>query len=185
MSQRKRTNRVALAVLAFASMIALSGAAFAAGPGVNVKAKGSVDEVLANLKKMVADNGMMVMGELHQGKVLAMTGLKVESETVFVGNPTVGKEIFTEEPGAGGISAFACCRAASAAVLLCAWDSMCINYQHEACTGSHRRAASRRAGCGRGGSTRRTIGCSASGYSGLSETSAPASDSAPIPRSLR
>jgi uncharacterized protein (DUF302 family) len=101
MSQRKRSSGVALAVLAFAGMIALSGAAQAASPGVKVKANGSVEQVLASLKKMVADNGMMVMGELHQGKVLAMTGLKVESETVFVGNPTVGKELFTEEPGAG------------------------------------------------------------------------------------
>ena len=101
MLQRKRSNGVALAVLVFASIIALGAAAFADGPGVKVKAKGSVDEVVANLKKMVADNGMMVMGELHQGKILAMTGLEVQSETVFVGNPTVGKELFTEEPGAG------------------------------------------------------------------------------------
>jgi len=99
MSKRKYWNSIAPAVLA--GVMALSGAAYAAGPGVQVEAKGSVDAVVANLKKMVADNGMMVMGELHQGKVLAMTGLKVESETVFVGNPTVGKELFTEEPGAG------------------------------------------------------------------------------------
>ncbi len=45
--------------------------------------------------------GMMVMGELHQGKVLSMTGLKVQSETLFVGNPTVGKELFSAQPGAG------------------------------------------------------------------------------------
>ncbi len=101
MFQKNRSKAVALAVLALAGTILLSGAAQAAGPGVKVKAKGSVDEVLASLKKMVADNGMMVMGELHQGKVLAMTGLKVESETVFVGNPAVGKDLSMEEPGAG------------------------------------------------------------------------------------
>ena len=59
------------------------------------------ENVLASLKKMVADNGMMVMGELHQGKVLEMTGLKVQSETIFVGNPTMGKQIFEAERGAG------------------------------------------------------------------------------------
>lgn len=101
MSRRERSNGIALAVLAFAGVLALGGAAFAAGPGVRVEAKGNVEDVVGKLKKMVADNGMMVMGELHQGKVLAMTGLRIESETLFVGNPTVGKEIFTEEPGAG------------------------------------------------------------------------------------
>ena len=65
--------------------------------------KGSVDDVLKMITKMVADNGMMVMGELHQGKVLEMTGLKVKSESIFVGNPTMGKKIFSVEPGAGQI----------------------------------------------------------------------------------
>jgi uncharacterized protein (DUF302 family) len=71
------------------------------GPGVAVKVRGTVDQTVAGLKKMVADNGMMVMGELHQGKVLEMTGLKVKSETLFVGNPNVGKQLFSQEPGAG------------------------------------------------------------------------------------
>jgi uncharacterized protein (DUF302 family) len=30
-----------------------------------------------------------------------MTGLKVKSETIFVGNPTMGKQLFEIEPGAG------------------------------------------------------------------------------------
>ncbi len=63
--------------------------------------KGSVEQTLDALHKLVADNGMMVMGELHQGKVLTMTGLKVKSESVFLGNPNVGKKLFTIEPGAG------------------------------------------------------------------------------------
>jgi uncharacterized protein (DUF302 family) len=60
-----------------------------------------VEDVLSRLKKAVAGNGMMVMGELHQGKIMEMTGLKVQSETVFVGNPTVGKELFSSDPGVG------------------------------------------------------------------------------------
>ncbi len=71
------------------------------GPGVTVRVRGNVDQTVAGLKKMVANNGMMVMGELHQGKVLEMTGLKVKSETIFVGNPNVGKQLFSQEPGAG------------------------------------------------------------------------------------
>lgn len=69
--------------------------------GVAVTTSGSVDQTLAALKKMVADNGMMVMGEIHQGKMLEMTGLKVQSETIFVGNPNVGKQLFSLERGAG------------------------------------------------------------------------------------
>lgn len=78
-----------------------SVASAATGPIVQVKAKGSVQDVLGKLKKMVASNGMMVMGELHQGKTMEMTGLHVESESVFVGNPTVGKDLFSADPGVG------------------------------------------------------------------------------------
>ncbi len=88
---------------AVAAVLVLSGSAFAAnkGPVVQVRVRGSVDEVLDRLKKTVASGGMMVMGELHQGKGLEMTGLRVKSETVFVGNPTVGKDVFAADPGAG------------------------------------------------------------------------------------
>ena len=70
-------------------------------PGVAVKVSISVEQTLDRLRKMVADNGMMVMGEIHPGKVLAMSGLKLKSETIFVGSPTVGKKLFTAEPGVG------------------------------------------------------------------------------------
>ncbi|MBI4400722.1 MAG: DUF302 domain-containing protein [Nitrospirae bacterium] len=68
---------------------------------VHVKVNGSVDDVVSRLKKLVADNDMMVMGELHQGRVLSMTGLSLQSETLFVGSPVVGKQLFSAEPGAG------------------------------------------------------------------------------------
>jgi uncharacterized protein (DUF302 family) len=90
-----------LSLAVFAQTTRPSAGNHAAGPGVVVRVSGSVEQTLDRLKKMVADNGMMVMGELHQGKVLAMTGLKVQSETIFVGNPTVGKQLFSEERGAG------------------------------------------------------------------------------------
>lgn len=72
-----------------------------AGPGVAVTASGSVDQTVSKLRKMVASNGMMVMGELHQGKVLSMTGINVQSETLFVGSPQVGKKLFSADPGVG------------------------------------------------------------------------------------
>jgi len=69
--------------------------------GVAVKTRGSVDQTVAALKKMVADNGMMVIGEIHQGKMLEVTGLRTKSETIFVGNPNVGKQLFSLESGVG------------------------------------------------------------------------------------
>ena len=103
MSKQVSSLKITFLSAAVAAILAFSGTAFAAnkGPIVQVKARGSVDEVLDKLKKAVASNGMMVMGELHQGKVLEMTGLRVNSETVFVGNPTVGKDVFSADPGAG------------------------------------------------------------------------------------
>lgn len=103
MSRQLSTLKIALYAAGVATLLTFGGTAFAAnkGPIVQVKASGSVDEVLDKLKKGVAANGMMVMGELHQGKVLEMTGLRIKSETVFIGNPTVGKDAFAAEPGAG------------------------------------------------------------------------------------
>lgn len=70
-------------------------------PVVQVTAHGTVDQVLDQIRKMVASNGMMVMGELHQGKVIAMTGLHLQSETIFIGNPQVGKRLFSADAGVG------------------------------------------------------------------------------------
>jgi uncharacterized protein (DUF302 family) len=88
-------------VFVLSSLTAGVSQAAAADTVVRTVATGSVDQVLGGLKKMVADHGMMVMGELHQGKVLEMTGLKVKSESIFIGNPNVGKKLFEIEPGAG------------------------------------------------------------------------------------
>ena len=103
MLMKKRSVRI-LPVLALTSAVALTGMAWAAGhssPGVEVEVDGSVQDVIGKLQTMVGSNGMMVMGELHQGNVLAMTGLSVESESIFVGSPTVGKELFSADPAAG------------------------------------------------------------------------------------
>jgi uncharacterized protein (DUF302 family) len=101
--KRNRTASTGLLTLVFvlSSLTAGVSQAAAADTVVRTVATGSVDQVLGGLKKMVADHGMMVMGELHQGKVLEMTGLKVKSESIFIGNPNVGKKLFEIEPGAG------------------------------------------------------------------------------------
>ena len=103
-----KTNKIILSTLLMLTLVAvtaglpaISSAAESPSLVVQSEVKGSVEDVIKTLSKMVADNGMMVMGELHQGKVLEMTGLKVESETLFVGSPTMGKKLFSTEPGAG------------------------------------------------------------------------------------
>ncbi|HKJ45284.1 MAG TPA: DUF302 domain-containing protein [Balneolales bacterium] len=79
----------------------MSSAVFAQSSLVQVETKGSVSQTVSHLKKMVSQNGMMVMGSLNQGKVLSMTGIHVQSETVFVGNPHVGKQLFSADHGVG------------------------------------------------------------------------------------
>ena len=102
--QKKRWFKSVLPVVALAGVVTLTGLAWASAhssPGVEIEVSGSVQEVLGKFKKMVGSSGMMVMGELHQGNVLAMTGLQVESESIFVGSPTVGKSLFSADPAAG------------------------------------------------------------------------------------
>ncbi len=93
-----------IATLLAGAVISTGAPVQAQAPGsaiVRVEAKGSVSDVVDHLKKMVGQNGMMVMGNLNQGKVLSMAGLDVESETLFVGNPQVGKKLFSADPGVG------------------------------------------------------------------------------------
>jgi uncharacterized protein (DUF302 family) len=68
---------------------------------VEVVAKGTFDQTVDQLKKMVAKEGMMVLSELNQGKILAMTGLKIKAVSLFIGKPTVGKKLFNADPGVG------------------------------------------------------------------------------------
>jgi uncharacterized protein (DUF302 family) len=103
--KKTRSYRSALAVAA-ATLLSLSVA-----PGlraqmsgdmlVRVQAQGSVSQVAGRLKQAVSQNGLMVMGQLNQGKVLGMTGAKVESQSFFVGNPQLGKKLFAADEGVG------------------------------------------------------------------------------------
>jgi len=100
---RKQRLKMTWAVLMLSAgmLTSLPAAAQADDLTVQVKASGSVSDVIDKLKTMVHKNGMMVMGELHQGKVMSMVGLSIESESVFVGNATVGKKLFGANAGAG------------------------------------------------------------------------------------
>jgi len=105
-SSATATRRILVGALLGLTLMNVTAAMASDGPGVRVVVDKSVDDTVSALSKMVADNGMMIMGELHQGKVLKMTGMKVKSETVFVGNPTIGKKLFSLDRGAGLVVPF-------------------------------------------------------------------------------
>ncbi len=100
-----RSYRSALAVTAAALLsLSLAPGLKAQANGdllVRVQAQGSVSQVAGRLKQAVSQNGLMVMGQLNQGKILGMTGAKVESQSFFLGNPQLGKKLFAADEGVG------------------------------------------------------------------------------------
>ena len=68
---------------------------------ITVKSAKSFDETVSGIKKGVADAGMMVLAEINHGKILSMTGLSVNAESIFIGNPNVGKDAFSDNPAVG------------------------------------------------------------------------------------
>lgn len=68
---------------------------------VTVASDKSFDQVSEAIKTLVAKNGMMVMAEVNQGKMLSMTGLSLKATLFLVGNPTVGKQLFEQNHGVG------------------------------------------------------------------------------------
>jgi uncharacterized protein (DUF302 family) len=66
-----------------------------------VQSKAAFDQTVKNLRQLVSKNGMMVLSELNQGNVLSMTGLKLNAVSLFVGNPNIGKKLFTADRGVG------------------------------------------------------------------------------------
>ncbi len=68
---------------------------------VTVKSSKSFDATIEGIKKAVAGNGMMVLAEINHGKILSMTGLSINAESLFIGNPNVGKDAFTDNKAVG------------------------------------------------------------------------------------
>lgn len=68
---------------------------------VTVKSTKSYSATIDGIKKGVAGAGMMVLAEINQGKILSMTGLTINAESLFIGNPNVGKEAFSDNPAVG------------------------------------------------------------------------------------
>ncbi len=68
---------------------------------VTIQSSHPFDQTVEMLRKMVAQNEMMVLSEINHGKILSMTGLKLNGLSLFIGNPTVGKKLFSANKGVG------------------------------------------------------------------------------------
>lgn len=94
-------------ILAAIVSVASAGLSFAGsntpfnGDRVTIESNKSFEEVSGAVKSLVAKNGMMVMAEVNQGKMLSMTGLSLKATLFIVGNPTVGKQLFEQDHGVG------------------------------------------------------------------------------------
>jgi uncharacterized protein (DUF302 family) len=103
MNSNSFRNIILGAVVGVASL----GLSFAAsntsfnGDRVTVSSDKSFEDVSGAIKSLVAKNGMMVMAEVDQGKVLSMAGLSLKATLFIVGNPTVGKQLFEQDHGVG------------------------------------------------------------------------------------
>lgn len=89
------------AVLFVAFAAGLSLPASAQGRGVTVASHESFEQTVSQLKSAVAGGGMMVMATVDQGRMLSMTGLHINATLFLVGNPTVGKKIFSQDTAVG------------------------------------------------------------------------------------
>src|SRR5215470_20155184 len=93
--------------LAFSSMLAAvlmtfsASAAMAQDQRVSIPSNKSFEQTVDAFKAAVSKGGMMVMSTVDQGNMFKMTGLQMKGTLFLVGNPTVGKQVFEKDPGAG------------------------------------------------------------------------------------
>ncbi len=71
------------------------------GERITVASTKSYEEVTKAVESLVAKNGMMIIAQVDQGKMLSMTGLTLKATVFLIGNPTVGKELFAQSHGVG------------------------------------------------------------------------------------
>lgn len=101
-SQLVRAGALALAVAA-ATIGApqFAAAQSAADTRITVASGKTFEQVSSAITSLVAKNGMMVMAQVDQGKMLSMAGLTLKSTLFLVGNPTVGKDLFEQNHAVG------------------------------------------------------------------------------------
>jgi uncharacterized protein (DUF302 family) len=102
-----KTNQLKFPALLFAVMLMAGILGFSKSiqaqsiKPVTVKSSKSFDETIDAIKKAVSGGGMMVLSEINQGKIMEMSGMKMNAESLFIGNPTVGKQAFDADPSVG------------------------------------------------------------------------------------
>lgn len=90
---------VSLAALAIG--LAFSSMATAQSSIVTVRSQHSFEQTVSRVKSATSQNGLMVMGHLNQGRMLSMTGLQLKAESFLVGNPNMGKKLFSTDRSVG------------------------------------------------------------------------------------
>jgi uncharacterized protein (DUF302 family) len=101
-SQLVRAGALTLAVAAATIGAPQFAAAQSAADGrVTVASSKTFEQVSGAITSLVAKNGMMVMAQVDQGKMLSMAGLTLKSTLFLVGNPTVGKDLFEQNHAVG------------------------------------------------------------------------------------
>ena len=92
---------VLLGAIAISNAVAAPAGKSFTGERVTVDSGKSFDQVVDSVKSLVAKNGMMVMAEVDQGRMLSMTGLSLKATLFLVGNPTIGKQLFEQNHAVG------------------------------------------------------------------------------------
>ncbi len=95
----KRKFWMPLAVAA--TVLAFSGMAVAQSALVTVQSQHNFKQTVSRIKSATSQNGLMVMGHINQGRVLSMTGFHMKGEAFLVGNPNVGKKLFSVDHAVG------------------------------------------------------------------------------------
>ncbi len=95
--KRKLMLSLAVAVLG----VAFSAMALAQDSIVKIQSQHNFEQTVSAVQSATNRNGLMVMGHLNQGQMLSMTGLQLKAELFLVGNPNVGKKLFTADHAVG------------------------------------------------------------------------------------
>ncbi|HZT70502.1 MAG TPA: DUF302 domain-containing protein [Terriglobia bacterium] len=95
--KRKLLLSLVVAVLG----VTFSGLALAQDSIVKIQSQKGFDQTVSVVQSAASQNGLMVMGHLNQGKMLSMTGLQLKGESFLVGNPNMGKKLFTADHAVG------------------------------------------------------------------------------------
>jgi uncharacterized protein (DUF302 family) len=101
MTSLTRKSALAAVLSITAAGLAFGGDGAFTANRITIASDKSFDEVTKSVKTLVAKNGMMVMAEVNQGKMLSMTGLDLKATLFVVGNPQVGKQLFEQDRAVG------------------------------------------------------------------------------------